>query len=83
MLARTAQRKITTLTASLLLVAPLVVGGHSASATSTAAAPVTISIWTHTHPPMVAEFKKLIAAYEKLHPNVTVQYQIIPNMDFA
>lgn len=83
MLARTAQRKITTLTASLLLVAPLVAGGHSASATSTAAAPVTISIWTHTHPPMVAEFKKLIAAYEKLHPNVTVQYQIIPNMDFA
>lgn len=44
---------------------------------------ITITFWTHTHPPMIAEFKKIIKEYEHLHPNVHVAYQSIPNVDFA
>lgn len=44
---------------------------------------VTVSIWTHTHPPMVDLYKKLIAEYQQKNPNVTIDYQIIPNVDFG
>jgi multiple sugar transport system substrate-binding protein len=43
---------------------------------------VHLTFWTHTHPPMIALNKKLIAEYEKAHPNVTIDYQQIPNTDF-
>lgn len=69
---------------ALLALAVVLVGTPlHATATTTASPRVTISLWTHTHPPMIAEFKKLIKEYERLHPNVTVQYQTIPNTDFA
>lgn len=44
---------------------------------------VTVSFWTHTHPPMVELNKSLIAEYEKKHPNVTIEYQTIPNTEFG
>lgn len=44
---------------------------------------VTLTFWTHTHPPMIALNKKLIAEYEKKHPNVTIKYQTIPNDEFG
>lgn len=44
---------------------------------------VTVTFWTHTHPPMVDLNKKLIAEYEKKHPDVTVEYQTIPNTEFG
>lgn len=43
---------------------------------------VHLTFWTHTHPPMIALNKTLIAEYEKAHPNVTIDYQQIPNTDF-
>lgn len=77
-------RRLATLATSLLVLVGVMAGTlPQASATSKAGARVTISLWTHTHPPMIAEFKKLIKEYERLHPNVTVQYQTIPNTDFA
>jgi ABC-type glycerol-3-phosphate transport system substrate-binding protein len=43
----------------------------------------TLKFWTHTHPPMIALNKKLIAAYEKSHPDVKIDYQTIPNDEFG
>src|SRR5690349_17421233 len=43
---------------------------------------VHLTFWTHTHPPMIALNKQLIAEYEKANPNVTIDYQQIPNTDF-
>lgn len=43
---------------------------------------VTISFWSHTHPPMIELNKTLIAEYTKQNPNVRVDYQTIPNNEF-
>ncbi|KAA9148644.1 sugar ABC transporter substrate-binding protein [Microbacterium lushaniae] len=43
---------------------------------------VTLTFWTHTHPPMIEVFEELIAEYEDENPNVTIDYQTIPNADF-
>ncbi len=43
---------------------------------------ITISFWTHTHPPMIEVFEELIAEYEDANPNITIDYQTIPNGDF-
>jgi ABC-type glycerol-3-phosphate transport system substrate-binding protein len=44
---------------------------------------VTLTFWSHTHPPMVDLNKKLVAEYEKQNPNVKVQYETIPNDQFG
>jgi ABC-type glycerol-3-phosphate transport system substrate-binding protein len=44
---------------------------------------ITLSFWTHTHPPMIAVFKDLITKYEAANPNITIDYQQIPNTEFA
>jgi multiple sugar transport system substrate-binding protein len=56
--------------------------GESAAATE-ATGPVTISFWTHTHPPMIEVYEKLVADYEAANPNITIDYQTIPNNDFG
>ncbi|GAA4532582.1 ABC transporter substrate-binding protein [Amycolatopsis samaneae] len=43
---------------------------------------VTLTFWTHTHPPMVKLNQAIIAEYEKQHPNVKIKYQQIPNDEF-
>ncbi len=43
---------------------------------------VTLTFWTHTHPPMIALNKTLISEYEAKNPNVKIEYQQIPNNDF-
>lgn len=43
---------------------------------------ITISFWTHTHPPMIEVFEALIDEYEEANPNITIDYQTIPNGDF-
>lgn len=42
-----------------------------------------VSFWSHTHPPMVDENKKLVAEFMKANPDIEVGYEIIPNMNFA
>ncbi len=44
---------------------------------------VTITFWTHTHPPMIELNEKLIAEYESKNPNVKIEYQTIPNTEFG
>lgn len=43
----------------------------------------TIRFWTHTHPPMVDLNKKLIEEFQAANPDIEVQYDIIPNNEFA
>ncbi|MEV4539545.1 extracellular solute-binding protein [Asanoa sp. NPDC049518] len=43
---------------------------------------MTLTFWTHTHPPMIDLNKKLIAEYESKNPNVKIEYQTIPNTEF-
>ena len=44
---------------------------------------VQIKFWTHTHPPMVDQNKAAIAEFMKVNPDIEVQYEVIPNMNFA
>lgn len=57
------------------------VGSHAAA--SGAQDKVKIKFWTHTHPPMVELNKSLIADFMSANPDIEVQYEIIPNNDFA
>jgi ABC-type glycerol-3-phosphate transport system substrate-binding protein len=57
--------------------------GASAAPSQAAGEPVTVSFWTHTHPPMIEVYEKLIADYEAANPNVTIDYQTIPNNEFG
>lgn len=75
------KRTIAVLTAATLSVAGLAAcstggGGGEGEAT-------TISFWTHTHPPMIEVYEKLIAEYEEANPNITIDYQTIPNNEFG
>lgn len=54
-----------------------------ASASAPAEGPVTVSFWTHTHPPMIEVYEQLIAEYQTANPNVTIDYQTIPNNEFG
>jgi multiple sugar transport system substrate-binding protein len=61
-------------------------GSSAQDQTQPAAQPaqkVTITFWTHTHPPMVDLNKKLVEEYQNQNPNVTIDYQIIPNTEFG
>ncbi|HVL26437.1 MAG TPA: ABC transporter substrate-binding protein [Thermomicrobiales bacterium] len=42
-----------------------------------------ISFWSHTHPPMVDQNEKMIASFMEANPDIEVDYQIIPNNNFA
>lgn len=44
---------------------------------------VTISFWTHTHPPMITVYEELIEAYEAENEGVTIDYQTVPNNEFG
>jgi len=41
-----------------------------------------ITFWSHTHPPMVELYEKLIAEYEALNPHVDIEYTAVPNNEF-
>lgn len=73
----TTQRTLAALATASLAVAAL--AGCSPSGND---GDVTISFWTHTHPPMIEVYETLIDEYEKANPGVTVDYQTIPNNEF-
>lgn len=54
----------------------------TAASAASSAQKVTLTFWTHTHPPMIKLNQALIDEYQKAHPNVTIDYQQIPNTDF-
>lgn len=68
---------------AICLVTSSTIASASHPASHSRAGSTTITFWTHTHPPMIAEFKKIIKEYEHLHPNVHIAYQTIPNVDFG
>ena len=43
----------------------------------------TVTLWTHTHPPMIKVYKDLIKKFEKDNPDLKVEYQTIPNDEFG
>jgi ABC-type glycerol-3-phosphate transport system substrate-binding protein len=43
----------------------------------------TIKFWTHTHPPMVDLNTNLVEQFMTENPEITVEYEIIPNNEFA
>lgn len=67
------------------LAASPVVAGAAARGIAPARAQeeVTITFWTHTHPPMVDQNELMIEAFMAENPHITVEYEIIPNMNFA
>jgi ABC-type glycerol-3-phosphate transport system substrate-binding protein len=63
---------------------PLVLGAAKHGiGTARAQDKVTIKFWTHTHPPMVDLNKALIEEFQAANPDIEVQYDIIPNNEFA
>ena len=43
----------------------------------------TVKFWTHTHPPMVTQNETAIDAFMAANPDILVEYEIIPNVQFA
>jgi len=43
----------------------------------------TVKFWTHTHPPMVDENNAIIAEFEAANPDIKIEYEVIPNMEFG
>lgn len=41
------------------------------------AQPVTLKMWMHEHPPRIALDKVIIAEFEKAHPDIHIQYEVI------
>lgn len=44
---------------------------------------ITLKMWMHLHPPRLAVDKAIIAAFEKVNPDVKVDYQVIPPSNYA
>ncbi len=64
--------------------APVVAGAAMKGVTSVSAQEdVTIKFWFHTHPPMVEKNEAMIAAFMEENPGITVEYEVIPNMEFG
>ena len=62
----------------------LVVGASGRAITSVQAQDkVQVTFWTHTHPPMVDQNEAAIAEFMQANPDIEVQYEVIPNMNFA
>lgn len=67
-----------------LAATPLVAGAVAkGAARATAQEKTTIKFWTHTHPPMVDLNKAIIEQFHAANPDIEVQYDIIPNTEFA
>ncbi len=43
----------------------------------------TVKFWFHTHPPMVEQNETMIAEFEEANPDITIEYEVIPNMEFG
>ena len=44
---------------------------------------VTIKVWMHEHPPRLAIDRQIVAEFEKAHPDVKVDYQVIGASEYA
>jgi ABC-type glycerol-3-phosphate transport system substrate-binding protein len=62
--------------AAMGMTAPAVIRSRAQSQT-------TIKFWTHTHPPMVDLNNSLVEQFMSENPDIKVEYEIIPNNEFA
>src|ERR1700677_3063707 len=44
---------------------------------------VTIKVWMHEHPPRIPIDKQIVAEFEKAHPDVKIEYQVIGASEYA
>jgi multiple sugar transport system substrate-binding protein len=44
---------------------------------------VTIKVWMHEHPPRISIDKQIVAEFEKAHPDVKVDYEVIAVSEYA
>lgn len=47
------------------------------------AAPITLKMWMHLHPPRIPVDKEIIAGFEKANPGIKVDYQVIAPSNYA
>jgi multiple sugar transport system substrate-binding protein len=47
------------------------------------AQPLTLKIWMHEHPPRIAIDKAIVAEFEKSHPDVKIDYQVIGAAEYS
>ena len=80
---RALRTMLAAITAVLMLVAIAACGSGDSKKADAAGDRVTLTFWTHTHPPMIELNKKLIKEYEAKHANVTIKYEQIPNTEFG
>jgi len=45
--------------------------------------PVTLKIWMHEHPPRIAIDKAIIAEFERAHPDIKIDYQVIGAAEYG
>ena len=56
--------------------------GTGLAAAHVKAAPLTLKMWMHLHPPRLAIDKQIIAEFEKENPGVKVEYQVFPPSNY-
>jgi multiple sugar transport system substrate-binding protein len=44
---------------------------------------VTLKIWMHEHPPRIPIDKEIVAEFEKAHPNVKIQYDVLSVAEYS
>ena len=44
---------------------------------------VTLKIWMHEHPPRIPIDKAIVAEFEKVHPNIKIQYDVLGVADYT
>ena len=57
--------------------------GLLASVAVAQAQQVTLKVWMHEHPPRIAIDKEVVAEFEKAHPNIKIDYQVIGASEYA
>ena len=54
-----------------------------ASGATARAEQVTIKVWMHEHPPRIPIDKQIVAEFEKAHPDVKVDYEVIAASEYS
>ena len=67
------------------LFAPLMLGLAVAGTVSFGALadPVTVRFWIHEHPPRLPVEQEILAAFAKAHPDIKIEYTVMPFADFG
>ena len=58
---------------------PSAPAGSGAASNAPEGETVTLTFWRHDYAPEAAAFDKLIASFEEAHPNIKIDFQMIPN----